>query len=262
MTRSTVIDYTESDIAAARTTLEQSRAGEVTPIVVLTDEEVTILDGLQHDQLVPTPWLDEQDADREILGKVALRSMLARELVRPVEGAEGITIQAHPGITGPLVLRRTAQAFVTLERTTAEGRHWLFAYLHDDTTTVLEEEITAAGHHAFSVYPVELLGSRLRPLLDPYGSATGQGTRRTLSAADIEEQAARLPELRDAEAVIALSGIPEDHDLIANITVYAGRDGVYTLRGTEHHPDAPPVEYTLAPASARTLQHIHEELIA
>lgn len=263
MNRSTVINYSDSDIATARTTLEQARESEVAPIVILTDEEITILDGLQHDQLVPMPWLDQQSEDPEVLSRVALRSMLARELVRPVESDTGITIQAHPGITGPLVLRRTAQAFVTLERTTAEGKHWLFAYLHDHegTAIVLEEEITAAGHHAFSVYPVEVLGSRLQPLLDPYRSATGQGSMRTLSAAEIETQASRIPELRDAEAVIALSGIPAEHDLITNITVYAGRNGVHVLRGTEHHPDAAPVEYTLSAASTQDLQRIHEELI-
>src|SRR6478752_5207980 len=113
--------WSASDIAAAERTLARSAAGEVTHVVTLTDEEVTILDGLQNPQIVALPWLDAQEGAAEV--------------------------------TGPLVLRRTATAIVSAERTTAIGRHWVYLYLHEDDR-VLEEEVAPSGHHSFSVYPL------------------------------------------------------------------------------------------------------------
>lgn len=157
MSEQQAMQFSADDVQAAQATLAQARDGEVAPIVILTDEEVTILDGVAQEQLVPTPWMDAQgDADRTLMGKVALRSMLSRELVLPVDTDDGsIKIKAHPGITGPLVLRRTAQEILSVERTSSNGKDWLFAYVHieDGRSTVLEEEITGSGHHAFSVYP-------------------------------------------------------------------------------------------------------------
>src|SRR5689334_8298077 len=108
MTGPVVMRFSKADLEAARATLAQAVPGQAVPIVLLTDEEVSILDGLAHGQLVPTPWLDTQSqVDRAVLGKVALRSLLARKMVHPATDPDSdeVGIEAHPGITGPLVLR-------------------------------------------------------------------------------------------------------------------------------------------------------------
>lgn len=254
------------DVKAARATLAQARDGEVVPVVILTDEEVTILDGLEHEQLVPTPWMDAQtNGDRSLMARVALRSMLSRELVLPVDTDDGsIKIKAHPGITGPLVLRRTAQEILAAERTSSSGKDWLFAYVHieDGTSTVLEEEITGAGHHAFSVYPSALMGERLEKFFDPTGTALLGSAPKSFSADAFEAAAPDLPQLKEAVAVSLVSAVSREHDELLNASVYAGPHGVHVLRGTEHDKEGTPVAYTLQEVGSRGLRALPGELVA
>ncbi|MEU2199801.1 hypothetical protein [Isoptericola sp. NPDC019482] len=267
MTEPKVMRFSEEDRAAARTTLEQARAGEVVPIVILTDEEVTILDGLEHEQLVPTPWLDAQTgADRSLVGRVALRSLLARELVVEAGAPSGgtVAITAHPGITGPLVLRRSAREIVSVERTSSSGKHWVFAYVHHEGggAVVLEEEIVAAGQHAFSVYPLEVLGERLEKFLDPTGAAGSGGEARTYDAPSLERQAAGLPALSEAVAVSIVSGVRRGRDELLSASVYSGPRGVHVLRGSRHGQDGEPVEYSLQEVDSRALRALPAEMVA
>lgn len=267
MTGPDVMRFSEEDLAAARATLEQARDGDAVPIVILSDEEVTILDGLEHDQLVPTPWLDAQEgADRSLVGRVALRSLLARELVvQSGAASEGtVSITAHPGITGPLVLRRSAHEILSVERTTSGGKHWAFAYVHrsEDRATVLEEEISSSGHHAFLVYPFDHLGERMAAFLDPTGTAVLGGPVRTFDAAALQAQAAGLPALSEAVAVSVLSGVRKDRDVLLSASVYAGPHGVHVLRGSRHGDDGSPVEYSLQEVSSRALRGLPAEMVA
>jgi hypothetical protein len=251
MSENKAMEFGPDDVTAARATLAQARDGEVVSVVILTDEEVTILDGLEHEQLVPTPWIDAQGttADRSLMGRVALRSLVSREMVLPAgTDAEGrVTgIKAHPGITGPLVLRRSAQEILSVERTSANGKDWLFAYVHheDGRSTVLEEEITGEGHHAFSVYPQAL------------GTAP-----RTYSAAQLEAAVPTLPQLREAVAVSIVSGVARGSDKLVNASVYAGPHGVHVVRGTEHDAQGAPVTYSLQETGSRGLRALPSELV-
>lgn len=265
MSEQKAMQFGPDDVAAARATLAQAREGEVVGIVILTDEEVTILDGIEHEQLVPTPWLDAQgDADRSLLGRVALRSMLSRELVQPVDTDDGSTkIRAHGGITGPLVLRRSAQEILSVERTSSAGTDWLFAYVHieDGRSTVLEEEISSAGHHIFSVYPEALLGERFEKFFDPTGTALLGTAPKTYSAQAFEAAVPNLPQLKEAVAVSLVSGVARGSDKLLNASVYAGPHGVYVLRGTEHTQDGTPVTYSLQEVSSRGLRSLPGELV-
>lgn len=265
MSEPTVMRFSETDIEAARATLAKARPGEVVAIVLLTDEEVVILDGLQHEQLVPTPWLDRQEGlDLTVAGRVALRSLLAREMAIPEEQADGTTkVRAHPGITGALVLRRAARAIVSLERTTSQGKEWVFAYLHeeDGVAAVLEEEISESGQHGFAVYHRELLGERLQKFLDPTSAAVMGGETRTMSAPELEASAALMPELNEAVAVSILTGIVKGRDELVNVSVYTGPHGAYVVRGTEHDAGGSPVTYSLTETGPRGLRAIPEELV-
>ncbi|WP_277208427.1 hypothetical protein [Isoptericola croceus] len=258
--------FSPDDVAAARKTLEQARAGEAVPIVILTDEEVVILDGLEHDQLVPTPWLEAQEgADRSLVGRVALRSLLAREMVLPASVTDGsVRITAHPGITGPLVLRRTAQEILSAERTTSGGKHWAFAYVHDEdgSKVVLEEEISDSGHHAFSVYPFDHLGERWEAFLDPTGVAVMGGKATTIPADALPTQAPELPQLKDAVAVSVVSAVRKGQDFLVNASVYAGPHGVHVLRGEGRDAAGGPASYVLQEVGPRGLRALPEELVS
>lgn len=262
------MEFGPDDVKAARATLAQARDGEVVGIVILTDEEVMILDGLEHEQLVPTPWLDAQgEADRSLMGRVALRSMASRELVVPAgtdeSGSKIIKIKAHPGITGPLVLRRSAQEILSVERTSSNGKDWLFAYVHheDGSSTVLEEEISGEGHHVFSVYPEALLGERFERFLDPTSTALMGTAAKTYSAEALQAAVQNLPQLKEAVAVSIVSGVARGSDELLNASVYAGPHGVHVLRGTEHDPDGSPVTYSLQEVGSRGLRALPAELV-
>ncbi|MEU4388378.1 hypothetical protein [Promicromonospora sp. NPDC023805] len=268
MSEQKAMQFGPDDVEAARVTLAQARDGEVVGIVILTDEEVSILDGLEHEQLVPTPWIDAQgEADRSLMGRVALRSMASRELVVPAgtdESGNGvIAIKAHPGITGPLVLRRSAREIVSVERTSSNGTDWLFAYVHheDDKAVVLEEEISGHGHHVFSVYPEALLGERFEKFLDPTSAALMGTSAKTYSAEALQAAVASLPQLKEAVAVSVVSGVARGSDELLNVSVYAGPHGVHVLRGTEHDPAREPVTYSLQEVGSRGLRALPAEVI-
>jgi hypothetical protein len=267
MSENKVMEFGPEDVAAARATLAQANDGEVVSVVMLTDEEVMILDGLEHEQLVPTPWIDAQgDADRSLMGRVALRSLASREMVLPAgTDAEGrvTAIKAHPGITGPLVLRRSAQKILSAERTSSNGKDWLFAYVHheDGRSTVLEEEITGEGRHAFSVYPEALLGERFEKFFDPTGAALLGTAPRTYSAAELEAAIPGMLQLKEAVAVSIVSGVARGSDKLLNASVYAGPHGVHVVRGTEHDAQGAPVTYTLQEIGSRGLRALPGELV-
>ncbi|MCB7135733.1 hypothetical protein [Cellulosimicrobium marinum] len=268
MREQTTMRWSADDIAAAEATLARVVPGEATSVGVLTDEEVVVLDGLQHEQLVPTPWLDAQEgADRTLVGRVALRSLLARGLVVPgggdgtdAGGGEDVSIEAVPEITGPLVLRRTAGAILSAERVTSGGRHWVFAYVHEDGC-VLEEEVSRSGHHSFVVYPLDHLGERLVPFLDPQRSAVLDGRERRLDAAELRAGAPTTPGLATAVAATTLSAVRAGSDELVNVTVYAGPDGVFALRGAERDASGAPAAYTLAELGPATLAALPGSLV-
>lgn len=229
-----VMQFAAEDIEAAQSVLGRAVEGQATHVVTLTDEQLVILDGLHVEQVVPTPWLSAQEgADIELVGKVALRALLSRGLVVPaareVEGTEpDFGLDAVPEITGPLVLRRTAQAVLGFERTTSLGTSWAFCYVHDDGG-VLEEEVVDSGHHKFSVYPLSVLDERLSVFLDPVGAAVMSGAPRAITTTELETDPP--VELAEALAVTQVSAVRTGSDVMVTQTVYAGPHGVFALRG-------------------------------
>lgn len=269
MTQQPTMQWSAADIAAAEQTLARTAPGEVTHVVTLTDEEVAILDGLQNPQLVPLPWLDAQEgADRTLVGRVALRSLLARGLVVPSEeerppgpgGEPQVGIDAVPEVTGPLVLRRTASAILSADRTTALGKHWVYVYLHDEDR-VLEEEVGPSGHHSFSVYPLAELAGRLAVFVDPAAKAVLDGRARTFTTEQFAAEARTSPELSGAVAVTVLGAVRAGSDTLVRVSVYATPDGVYVVRGGEHGADGAPVTLELSEVGPATLRRLPAELL-
>ncbi|WP_426997682.1 hypothetical protein [Pseudarthrobacter sp. N5] len=219
--------WTERDVQAAATVLGLATA-QGTPLPTLTDEEVVALDGVQHEQVVALPWLSVQDAGKDIMCAVALRGLLAKELVYPVvfEGeTEPSRLHATEEITGALTLRRSGDTVVSVERTVSTGKRWLYAYVHVEG--VLLEEVDDGGLHGFTVITRGQLSNRLADFVDPEQSAVRDTEVTAFTEAGFESHAASaLADTRAASNVVAFSTGSED---FPTVTVYTGPSGVHVL---------------------------------
>jgi len=261
--------WSTSDIAAARATLSRATAGEVSHVFSLTDEEIVVLDGVQHAQLVTTPYLDGlTDAERDLAPRVALRSLVVRDLVSATrepdpadpDGEPAVGLTAVEEITGPLVLRRTADAICTIERTTTLGKHWVYLYRHEGDV-VLEEEVSVEGAHAFSVYPADVARARVADFLDPARSAVLDTRARTLTREELTATAAQDPALASALDVSTIAGVVAGSDRVEVVTVYTTADAVHVLRGSEHDDAGDPATFSLQEASRATLEGLADEVL-
>lgn len=226
MTASTM-NWTERDVQAAAKVLASASATGA-PLPTLTDEEVVALDGVQHEQLVALPWLSAQDASKELMCAIALRGLLAKELVYPVifEGeAEPSRLHATEEITGALTLRRSGSSVVSVERTVSTGKRWLYSYLHDDG--VLLEEVDEGGLHGFTVITRDQLAQRLAEFVDPEKAAVRDTDPTAYTEAQFEEHAATA--LADTLAASTVVAFNSDTNEFPTITVYTGPSGVHVL---------------------------------
>lgn len=219
--------WTERDVKCAASVLgTASAAGTALP--TLTDEEIVGLDGVQHEQIVALPWLSSQETSKEVLCAVALRGLLAKELVYPVifEGeTEPSRLHAVEEITGALTLRRSGDTVVSVERTVSTGRRWLYAYVHVEG--VLLEEVDDGGLHGFTVITRDQLPGRLAGFVDPEQSAASDTPGTVYSEADFEARAPiELADARAASNVVAYSTGSED---FPTVTVYTGQSRVHVL---------------------------------
>lgn len=219
--------WTERDVKCAASVLGTASA-EGTALPTLTDEEIVGLDGVQHEQIVALPWLSAQETSKEQLCAVALRGLLAKELVYPVifEGeTEPSRLHAVEEITGALTLRRSGDTVVSVERTVSTGRRWLYAYVHVEG--VLLEEVDEGGLHGFTVITRDQLPARLAGFVDPEQSAAADTPATSYSEADFEAQAPMiLADARAASNVVAYSTGSED---FPTVTVYTGESRVHVL---------------------------------
>lgn len=219
--------WTARDIEAAAKVLESASAtGAALP--TLTDEEVVALDGVQHEQIVALPWLSSQDASKELMCAVALRGLLAKELVYPVifEGeTEPSRLHATEEITGALTLRRSGKSVVSVERTVSTGKRWLYGYVHEDG--VLLEEVDDGGLHGFTVVTRDQLVPRLAEFVDPKNAAQRDSDPAVYTEPDFEEYAATA--LADTEAASNVVAFNTDTNEFPTVTVYTRPSAVHVL---------------------------------
>lgn len=220
--------WTQRDVQCAAKVLDQA-SPEGTALTTLTDEEIVALDGVQHEQVVALPWLSAQDAaSRDLMCAVALRGLLAKELVYPVvfEGeTEPSRLHAIEEITGSLTLRRSGDAIVSVERTVSTGKRWLYAYVHVEG--VLLEEVDDGGLHGFTIVSRGQAAERLAAFVDPEGAAARDTEPAVYSEAAFEEHAATaLADTRAASNVVAFSTASDE---FPTVTVYTGPSGVHVL---------------------------------
>ncbi|MCP2049035.1 UNVERIFIED_ORG: hypothetical protein J3D58_003107 [Paenarthrobacter nicotinovorans] len=226
MTTSTM-NWTERDVQAAAKVLASASAIGA-PLPTLTDEEVVALDGVQHEQLVALPWLSAQEANKDIMCAVALRGLLAKELVYPVifEGETAPSrLHATEEITGALTLRRSGSNVVSVERTVSTGKRWLYGYVHDEG--VLLEEVDEGGLHGFTVVTRDQLVPRLAEFVDPEHVAARDSDPALYTEAQFEAHAATA--LADTQAASNVVAFNSDTNEFPTVTVYTGPSGVHVL---------------------------------
>lgn len=197
-------------------------------VVILTDEEVVALDGLQNEQLAPTPWLDAQELTREQLGGIALRGLIARRLVAlgPTLTPDGTPtgdyeLTAEQSITGALMLRRTAQTLVRMERSSNAGDRWLFAYVHRDRG-VLIEDVDPNGLHVFGATTIPGAVEYLRAIANFSDAAGAASEPIGYTSAEFEALTAVPEPCEGAEGVSRIAVVNHGSDDVQAAVVYAG----------------------------------------
>lgn len=163
--------------------LERARTAYV-PVIALTDEELTVLDGPETDQIAPRPWYDSQDpAARDTACMVALRSLVARGIARPEptgQDDDDLALLLSDDLQDLLAARRTPRHIVMAERILAESRQARVFYIGPGPVAV-EENVNESGLHGLAVGPIERLADRFAEFCDPDGGAglrQGSGLRR------------------------------------------------------------------------------------
>lgn len=173
--------YDDEDLRMAHAVLTQPLEEAVISIVTLTDEELLAIEGIQHRQLMPLPWVAENlrtDEERAVAAATATRGLIARGLVRsekvkdPLRPDEkGPADEIAPALRGTVVARRTSDQVVVAERKTSLGTATSVFYLFDLPTggRVLWELFDDQGVHVFSVLDLATLPEQLIRFADPVG---------------------------------------------------------------------------------------------
>ncbi len=231
---------------------------------VFTDEELIALDGLDTVQLVPLPWIvdNEETVERRISASIALRSLIARRLVLPAElladdwddlGDDPRRLYAADPVQGILTLRRSFTSLITFQRMVAEQIYTVVQYVYDGDT-LLEEEITADGYHHFHVLPVHSAVDHAVTLIDQDEVAGEDGEPITLRMSAIEEHAELGPVLSDTRALTVASLVTRAGEA-EQLTFYATSDRMYVSRSdqdvtTSETAEDPELEFVQASTSS------------
>lgn len=240
---------------------------------VFTDEELIALDGLDTVQLVPLPWVvdNEDSVERATAASIALRGLIARRLVLPAEllaedwddlGDDPRRLYAVDPVQGILELRRRFTSLITFQRMVSEQIHTIVQYVYEGDT-LLEEEITADGYHHFHVLPVDSAVDHAVTLLDQDEVAGEDGEPITLKMSAIEEHPELGPVLSDTRALTVASLVTRAGEA-EQLTFYATSDRTYVSR-SDQNPSVPEPaedpELEFVQASTDSLRDVVRSLI-
>lgn len=184
--------------------------GGTRSLLRLTDEELAVLGPpAAGPPIIAAPHLEGMtEQQREWVLATALRSLVSRELVEVTNvdeldatleraGRKGgqdesaqveVDLRFTKGLDQVLLLRRTADRLLTVERTTSGGTVRTYAYLHG-SDLILIEHVTGGGLHFFTLTSsVAEAAEAIRDLVDPYAvTANGlDGPVLELDSGDIE----------------------------------------------------------------------------
>lgn len=262
--------YSETDFQLAIAVVTQELEEPVQHIVTLSDEELLAIEGIQHRQLSPLLWAEENlrsDEERAIAVASATRSMIARGLVTtstikdprlPEQTAPDDEIA--PALRGTVVARRAADWVLVAERTTSQGKAvgQFFVFDLEDDRRVIFEVFDAMGMHLFFALSFEDLAEQFWLWVDPareIGEVDGEPEELAAAGFSDSEKARSLGESRAASAVV-VRGRGEDAELSA-FTLFA-KPGQVELMETEGKGDGALVR--IAPISRPSLDELVESL--
>ena len=226
---------TERDMLGAMEVLAGT-AAEPEPLIVLTDEEIMALDGLSALEILGSPYLSQDAVDAETSAASALRSLVARGMVRTgsaqrEEEGEAVSGGADPSqrpvqldrrLAGVVTLRRIPEAMVTSERT-LEGGTTTLAHYFFPRSGVLEEYITVDGFHHFSVPHLDAVAARIQRFVDPFEVADADGEPQSMAL----QEAASSFDVDDTRSLTVLTAVADEGGRRA--TIAATSDQVQVL---------------------------------
>ncbi|UEJ84170.1 hypothetical protein Bra3105_07665 [Brachybacterium halotolerans subsp. kimchii] len=212
---------------------------------VFTDEELTALDGLDTPQVVPLPWIVDNEAavSPRAAASVALRGLIARRLVIPAElladdleelGDDPRRLYAVDPVQGILTLRRGFVALITYQRMVSEQIMTVvqYAFEGEDNGTILEEEITPDGYHHFSALPVAVAVDHAMAVIDQDEVAADDGPVVSLRSSDVDEDESLSARIADTRALIVASLVTRGGDA-EQVTYYATSDRLLVSRSDQ-----------------------------
>lgn len=227
------------DVKVAMSVLMSKGDSEVAELVSLTDEELIALEGIQHDQILPLPWADDNassDEHRALVAATAMRSFAARGLITtstvrdprayPEGSQEPATWEVVPELRAVPVLRRTANRVLLMERMTTQGASTsaLYVFDLDGEQKCLWEVFDHVGIHLFFIVPAQLAAEQLVAFADPLGAGDASDTPPVV----IEESALAGSEtgqrLASARAVTSLLLVDQEIDEPRTAKIFALED--------------------------------------
>jgi hypothetical protein len=210
---------------------ERAEGGRVV-VIALTDEELTVLDGPQTDQVAPRPWYEQQDEQtRQVACVVALRGLAARGIALPSQVARNgdVTVALPDDVHAALAMRRAASVIVVAHQRVETGMQARVLY-GQGPRLVLEEHVSGGGLHTFSVVPLGDAVDDLVTLVDPQGAAgEADAPRRALTLSELAAGQDGLGELGDTRCVTVLGRVAlgrQGEPVEQRVSVYALADRV------------------------------------
>lgn len=242
---------TERDMLGAMEVLSGT-APEPGPLIVLTDEEIMALDGLSALEILGSPHLSQGAVDAEASAAAALRSLVARGMVRTGSAerdereneGEAVSGDADPSqrpvqldrrLAGVVTLRRIPEAMVISERT-LEGGTTTLAHYFFPRSGVLEEYITVDGFHHFSVPHLDAVAARIQRFVDPFEVADADGEPQSMAL----QEAASSFDVDDTRSLTVLTAVADEGGRRA--TIAATSDQVQVLDNGALDRDPSPTE--------------------
>lgn len=242
---------TERDMLGAMEVLSGT-APEPEPLIVLTDEEIMALDGLSALEILGSPHLSQGAVDAEASAAAALRSLVARGMVRTGSAerdereneGEAVSGDADPSqrpvqldrrLAGVVTLRRIPEAMVISERT-LEGGTTTLAHYFFPRSGVLEEYITVDGFHHFSVPHLDAVAARIQRFVDPFEVADADGEPQSMAL----QEAASSFDVDDTRSLTVLTAVADEGGRRA--TIAATSDQVQVLDNGALDRDPSPTE--------------------
>ena len=242
---------TERDMLGAMEVLSGT-APEPEPLIVLTDEEIMALDGLSALEILGSPHLSQGAVDAEASAAAALRSLVARGMVRTGSAerdereneGEAVSGDADPSqrpvqldrrLAGVVTLRRIPEAMVISERT-LEGGTTTLAHYFFPRSGVLEEYITVDGFHHFSVPHLDAVAARIQRFVDPFEVADADGEPQSMAL----HEAASSFDVDDTRSLTVLTAVADEGGRRA--TIAATSDQVQVLDNGALDRDPSPTE--------------------